>query len=343
MAAPRGASALGVVALGRGLPRSATRYFRITVASLNEFDGLWLRYNLTFLARAAALAGLVDEARGAEPVAGGAATRVLPGRLGDRGSGRHGRRRGYRCCRRACAPPRHAGAASIGQWGASLMAAHDAARYTGSSEAAELATLAADRANGALGPIVADHARARAVGDATLLAEVSERFEGLGWMLHACEAAYAATHAYRSGFAARTGAAAAIRATTLHARCERTFIPWVSAFDTAQALTGANTTWRSWLRRATPTRRSPPTCRSRCAPSRTTCSRAYTKLGITSRLDLPAVLAVGAGYEFRRRQQHDDDHVTASAGRVAVTHLATAQLRDPHAGRARRRPYVVVH
>ena len=55
---PRGASGLGVVALMRGQPRSATRYFRITVASLNEFDRLFLRYNLSYLARAAALSGI---------------------------------------------------------------------------------------------------------------------------------------------------------------------------------------------------------------------------------------------------------------------------------------------
>ena len=54
---PRGASGLGVVALMRGQPRTATRYFRITVASLNEFDYLFLRYNLSYLARGAALAG----------------------------------------------------------------------------------------------------------------------------------------------------------------------------------------------------------------------------------------------------------------------------------------------
>ncbi len=60
---PRGASALGVVALVRGRPRTATRFLRITVASLNQLDRQYLRYNLSFLARGAALAGFVDEAR----------------------------------------------------------------------------------------------------------------------------------------------------------------------------------------------------------------------------------------------------------------------------------------
>jgi hypothetical protein len=60
---PRGASGLGVTALFRGKARTATRYFRIAVASLSALDGQYLRYNLSFLTRGAALAGFVDEAR----------------------------------------------------------------------------------------------------------------------------------------------------------------------------------------------------------------------------------------------------------------------------------------
>ena len=57
------------VALMRGRPRTATRFFRITVASLNELDGQYLCYNLSFLARGAALAGFVEEARQSLPAA----------------------------------------------------------------------------------------------------------------------------------------------------------------------------------------------------------------------------------------------------------------------------------
>ncbi len=69
---PRGASGLGTVALLRGQPRTATRSFRIAVASLNAFDEMYRRYTLAWLARAAALAGLVDEAEAALDDAHGA-------------------------------------------------------------------------------------------------------------------------------------------------------------------------------------------------------------------------------------------------------------------------------
>jgi DNA-binding CsgD family transcriptional regulator len=84
---------------------------------------------------------------------------------------------------------------------------------------------------------VADYAKARAAGDPGVLASVSARFEELGAVLYAAEAAYAAARAYRKDMNGRPAAAAAVRAATLHTRCEDAVIPWASGYPGVELLT----------------------------------------------------------------------------------------------------------
>ncbi len=291
---PRGASALGVVALGRGMARTATRWFRITVASLNEFDRLFLRYNLTFLARAAALAGFVDEARAALDAPDDAprlrffdadwelaeaAVMAADGVIGG------ARNHALGAARRA---------ASLGQWSVVLAAAHDAARYSPSKEAAELARVAAEHVDGPLSQILADHAEGRARNDATRLADVSARFEALGWTLFACEAAYASAHAFQGKADGRAAALVAVRAADLYSRCENARIPWVSR----SRITGALTPREHEVALLAAAGHSDAEIAARLDIAVRTVqnhlARAYPKIGVTSRRDLPT--AFGGSY-----------------------------------------------
>lgn len=234
---PRGASALGVAALQRGQVRTATRYFRITVASLNSLDGQYLRYNLSYLARGAALAGFGEEAR--QALDSGTDGPDFPMFHADwlmAEAAIHAAAGAFDLAtERALSAARYA--ASLGQWAAMGAAAHHAARYCAAPEAVALSAAAAERVDGPLAACVADYARARGGEDPLSLAAVSLQFEKLGTVLFAAEAAYAAAQAYRGAGDARAAARTSIRAAALHARCENAAIPWASGFQTGDLLT----------------------------------------------------------------------------------------------------------
>ncbi len=234
---PRGASALGIVALARGQARTATRYFRIAIASLNEFDGLFLRYNLSYLARAAVLAGFIEEARAALdppsdapqfPLFQAEWERAEAGLLAAEGRLTAATEQALKAARSA---------AGKGAWGSVLFAAHDAARYNASAEAAELVMTAAGRISGPLSQSVSLHAHALAARDPGLLRDVSQQFEEMGAILFAAEAAYAAAHAFQDAGDAHLSARSIFRGRALHARCQDAVIPWVSGVHSVAALT----------------------------------------------------------------------------------------------------------
>jgi ATP/maltotriose-dependent transcriptional regulator MalT len=228
---------LGVTALVRGQVRTATRLLRITVASLNSLDVQYLRFNLSYLARAAALAGLTEEARQAlHPEIDAprfplydanwqiaeAALMAAEGNFD--AASNHALRAGQH-------------AASLGQWATMALAAHDAVRYNGSPEAAQLLIAAAERADGPLYQSLADYANARLRKDAKAVASVSLDFEALGTILFAAEASYSAARFYRATDSGRAASAALVRAANLHARCEGAAIPWATGFQTFEPLT----------------------------------------------------------------------------------------------------------
>jgi DNA-binding CsgD family transcriptional regulator len=288
---PRGASSLGVVALARGQARTATRYFRITVASLNELDGQYQRYNLSYLARAAALAGFVDEARQAlrpqkeEPrfpffeadwLMAEAALLAAEGTL-------------EAAADRALQAARQA--ASLGAWAVVALAAHDAARYSAAPEAAQLVSTAAERVDGPIYPCMNEFAQARVADDPKALSALSERFEALGTILCAAEASYAAARAYRAVNEGRAAAVARTLATALHARCENAFVPWVAGFQASETLTGREqqTALLAAVGYADATIAAELQISVRTVQNHL--ARAYRKLGVGGRYDLPDALA----------------------------------------------------
>lgn len=286
---PRAASGLGVVALLRGKPRTALKHFRATVAALNDFDGLFLRYNLSYLARAAAAAGLTDEAQQAlapPPEApefaifgpdwhiAEAATLAAAGDL-------------PAAIERALHAARTA--AALGAWMPALVAAHDAVRYGGASQAGELVTTAAAQVDADLPRCLADHARARAADDSRQLAAVSERFEAIGTLQYAAEAAYAAAHAFRSQGDSRAAARASVRATALHADCEQAAIGWVATFHAA-ALTRREEQVALLAAAGHPDTAIANQLAISPRTVQTHLLRVYYKLNITGRHDLPGAL-----------------------------------------------------
>jgi DNA-binding CsgD family transcriptional regulator/tetratricopeptide (TPR) repeat protein len=225
---PRGASGLGVVALIRGQVRTATRYFRITVASLNEFDRLFLRYNLAFLARGAALCGAVEEAERALRSGDGAPVfRLFEDEWGIAEAAVHAARGQFE---EAIAVAERAAqaAAEIGAWVMSAVAAHDAVRYGGGEGLAALVKTAAARVEGPMFALLADDAEARTRGDGPQLDAVGERLEAMGSVLLAAETAYAAGTAHRAAGDGRAAAVSLARGITRHARCEGACIPWIA-------------------------------------------------------------------------------------------------------------------
>jgi DNA-binding CsgD family transcriptional regulator len=288
---PRGASALGVTALMRGRVRTAVRYFRITVASLNVLDEQYLCYNLPCLARGAALAGFVDEARRAlHPTAHVPrfsvfradwliAEAALMAADGDFDT----------ATEHALRAARHA--ASLGQWATMALAAHDAVRYTPSPEAARLLAAAAEQADGPLYPCLADYAHARVEDDAATLSSVSVRLEELGTILYAAEAAYAAARGYRTAGAGRAAAAAAVRASNLHARCEHAAMPWAIGFQSGELLTHREEQVALMAAAGNPDATIATDLQISIRTVQNHLTRAYRKLAVTGRHELPNALS----------------------------------------------------
>lgn len=287
---PRGASALGVTALMRGQIRSAIRHLRITVASLNELDGQYLRYNLSWLTRALALGGLADEAResldaGADApdyplfradwLIAEAAAQAAAGALEEAAD-------------TALAAARYA--ASLGLWATVGAAAFDAARYAVLPEALELTATAAERVDGPLPAHLADFARARLTNDPRALSTVSQHFANVGTLLYAAEAADAAARALQLAGDQRAAARAATRARALHARCAGAAFAWAGSTLDAALLTPREqhvatlaAAGKSDAAIATELDISVRTVQNHLA-------RGYTKLGINNRRDLAPIV-----------------------------------------------------
>jgi len=285
---PRGASGLGVVALLRGQVRTAARYFRITVASLNEFDGLFLRYNLAFLVRGAVLCGAVEEAERA--LRGGADALVLRLFEDDWGQAQAAvlaAREQFGEAVRTALQTAEA-AAGIGAWTVSAHAAHDALRYGGGEVAAGFVARAASRLDGPLYRLLAEDATARAGEDGRRLDAVSAGFEELGTLLLATEASYAAGGAHREAGHGGAAAASMARAIALHARCEGARIPWIAPQG------GVLTPREQQVAVLAAAGRTDAQIAAELAISARTVSthltNVYSKLGVSTRRDLPQAL-----------------------------------------------------
>ena len=226
---PRGASGLGIVALHRGQVRKAARYFRITVASLNEFDRLFLRYNLAFLARAAALCGKVEEAERA--LRGGADAPVFRIFEDDWGQARAAVLAARQQLGEAAATALGTAeaAAAIGSWTMAAWAAHDALRYGGGQSAAALVARATVRLDGPLYPLLSRARRGAARRGRAAAGRGQRGVRGTGHpAARRGGPRYAAAAAHRAAGHQRPAAVSLARAIALHARCEGAFIPWIA-------------------------------------------------------------------------------------------------------------------
>lgn len=223
---PRSATVLGLLALYRGQTDTAIGHLQAAISVLSPLDAMFLRYNLAFLARAAALTGNLTQAQQAlQPPADApqfplyeadwqiAEAAVLAAHD-------HLDQAAHQAMTAA-----HT-AAGHGQWGIAGIAAHDAARYTSPDAAAAFLTTAADLSDGPLPPLMRQHAIARTTGDHDQLQRVSLEFERLGLTLFAAEAAYAAAHHLHRAGDQPAASRQATRATDLHGRCEHAYLPW---------------------------------------------------------------------------------------------------------------------
>ena len=288
---PRGASALGIVAFARGDVRTATRYFRITVATQNDFDRLFLRYNVAWLARAAAAAGLHEEARSAlrdvDPSApvcalfeyfwsiAEAAVLAAQGLLSDA---------------IACDLDATRRAAAGGLWGVASLAAFDALCYGGGTSAAVLLASTVERVDGPLPALFGRVASAVMAADAEALDEASVALEHLGYLFAAADVAYLGGGVHRKAGQARAALQSVARSRELAARCDGAHRPWAVDAGIVHGLTGREqevavlaASGRSDAELAEQLGISIRTVQTHLA-------RAYMKLDITSRAELPEAL-----------------------------------------------------
>ncbi len=114
---------------------------------------------------------------------------------------------------------------------------HDAARLGDAARVHGRLRELADGGEGAFGPAYAVHARGAATHDPALLTEAADRFEAIGALLYAAEAATAASHAYLRLGEPRAAVANRARAALLAGRCEGARTPGLVATLAVEPLT----------------------------------------------------------------------------------------------------------
>ncbi|HEY2637968.1 MAG TPA: AAA family ATPase, partial [Solirubrobacteraceae bacterium] len=175
-ARPRSRYLLGKVALARGRPRTAARLLRASAGEVRDLDLASLAHVRSVLARACAEAGLADEARAALALPDGVPPVLDVYRpeweLAEAAiSAAEGL--GARAAERALWVAEATAARE--QWGAALVAAHEAARWGQPAEALPTLRSAAERADGPLPACYLAHVEAQVAQDAPALEHVSAR------------------------------------------------------------------------------------------------------------------------------------------------------------------------
>src|SRR4051794_18202830 len=235
-AGPRADYVLARCLLLRGQAGPARRLFARCMAGVSPFDQFMTRPLGAMLARAAATCGDVPAAHAAlasvadgtrmktyEPEYDLAEAATLAADL-----------------QLAAAGERAAWAAGVaadqGQWSIAVAGYHDAARY-GVRHVLVPMREAAAHVEGSLARCLADSATALAGRDADALDDIARRFETLGVLPFAAEAAAAAAHGHAAAGRPRAARASGARATELAARCDAPVPPWLAGAATAVPLT----------------------------------------------------------------------------------------------------------
>jgi DNA-binding CsgD family transcriptional regulator len=290
------ALALGHVACERGRVRSATRTLREAASLLRNPPAIYFVWCLGYLAQTAALAGDLDTARAA--LAEAAALRSDSFQVFDcelaRGEAWTLARQGNAAAGAEVALRAAEVAEKCGQHAFAALAAHDAARLGAAVPAAGQLARLASLVDGDIVPVMSTHAAAVANGDAKLLERASVSFEDLGWRLLAAEAAAEAMVRFDADGYGDRARANRVRAQGLAATCEgaRT-APLLSL----EGVTGLSLREREIASLAADGLTNREIAGRLHLSVRTVDNhlhRAYTKLGVTGRDELPLVLGTAS-------------------------------------------------
>jgi DNA-binding CsgD family transcriptional regulator len=181
-------------------------------------------------------------------------------------------------------------AAASGQLSSEARLRHEVVRLDDPDLVRErLATLAA-RCEGELTGTYAAHASAAATGDADGLAGVADRFERLGLILYAAEAAYAAGRAYQRTWQPRHATRLYARAAALAARCEGARTPGLVAGAGTRPLTRREREVATLAARGGSSREIALQLHLSTRTVDNHLQNAFHKLGVTRRADLEKAL-----------------------------------------------------
>jgi DNA-binding CsgD family transcriptional regulator len=167
---------------------------------------------------------------------------------------------------------------------------HEAVRLDAAAVAAPRLGVLSIMTDSALVTARAEHAAALVAGDGAGLAAAADRFEALGALLLAAEAAAAGADAWRAEQEQRRASALDVRSNELAARCEGARTPALSRATTVVPLTHRE---REIAVLAADGHRSRSIAEQLCLSVRTVdnhLGRIYDKLGVSNRADLAAVL-----------------------------------------------------
>ncbi len=176
-----------------------------------------------------------------------------------------------------------------------VQAAHDLARLGVADAATELWAALPAAADWPMGACRGDHIAALAAADGPGLMHASDRFTELGWLLFAAEAAAQAAGVFRRGREGRRADRAAAQSARILDRCELAATPALAEVGEAASLSSREREIAGLAARG----RSNRAIADQLALSERTVEnhlqRAYVKLGVTGRTELPAALRLDPG------------------------------------------------
>lgn len=291
---------LGRVTLGAGRLREAEGLFREGALAFRDIrDRGFERWGWMGATHAAALRG--DTAVASDLLSAVDAIPSGPARLMDveverarawicAASGEHARAREI-----LLAGVRRAEAA--GQHSLEALALHDVVRL---GDAASVTGRLAELASFVQGPLIgvmASHAEALAAGDAEGLDACSVRFEELGTILYAAEAAAQAASLHRKDGEARRAAASSLRSGELAERCQGARTPALAEADEVVPLTPRERDVAALAARGLSSRAIGERLHLSVRTVDNYLQRAYAKLGLGGRDELASRLGAGPGSE----------------------------------------------
>jgi DNA-binding CsgD family transcriptional regulator len=181
-------------------------------------------------------------------------------------------------------------AGTNGQHSSEALLLHDVVRLGGAPRVAERLTELAVRCEGPLVRGYAAHARAAAARHPDLLASVVEEFDELGAHLYAAEAAVAAAHAYQGRGRFRKATLLHARASLLRRTCEGARTPGLVTAASITPLTDRERQIATLAADGVTSREIAVRLHVSARTVENHLQHAYAKLGVSTRVDLSAVL-----------------------------------------------------